>query len=190
LTSRATSSCKWIPDIFSSLIAILVACGRDPDRMVFLCTCILAQLTWLHATPIAHLRNHRYPTMVGIKCVNVRTNKLNRVIGSAETTRFTRIALYQGCVAPRHTTSHHVTPHHRSPPRFVLPRCHATTPRQCYVWVKSALQLRSTLGEAHLARTPLSVLALSDTTSHHVTPRHTTPHTAHPSVLVLSHTLR
>ncbi|TPX66944.1 hypothetical protein SpCBS45565_g04120 [Spizellomyces sp. 'palustris'] len=40
-----------------------------------------------------------YPTLLGIKVVNIRTNKVVRLIGKAETQRFLNVALYQG--APR-----------------------------------------------------------------------------------------
>lgn len=40
-----------------------------------------------------------YPTLLGIKVVNIRTNKVVRLIGKAETQRFMNLALYQG--APR-----------------------------------------------------------------------------------------
>jgi len=37
-----------------------------------------------------------YPTMVGIKVVNIHTNKVVRLIGKTETHRFLNMALYQG----------------------------------------------------------------------------------------------
>ncbi|KAI9091714.1 hypothetical protein DFS34DRAFT_584331 [Phlyctochytrium arcticum] len=40
-----------------------------------------------------------YPTILGIKVVNIRTNKVVRLIGKAETQRFMNVTLYQG--APR-----------------------------------------------------------------------------------------
>ncbi|KAI8820990.1 uncharacterized protein EV422DRAFT_496207 [Fimicolochytrium jonesii] len=40
-----------------------------------------------------------YPTLLGIKVVNITTNKVVRLIGKAETQRFMNLALYQG--APR-----------------------------------------------------------------------------------------
>ncbi|KAI9010691.1 hypothetical protein DFJ74DRAFT_685365 [Hyaloraphidium curvatum] len=37
-----------------------------------------------------------YPTLLGIKVVNIRTNKVARIIGKGETIRFMNICLYQG----------------------------------------------------------------------------------------------
>nr|KAJ3417924.1 Peptidyl-prolyl cis-trans isomerase cyp15 [Polyrhizophydium stewartii] len=37
-----------------------------------------------------------YPTLIGIKVVNIRSNKVTRLIGKSETQRFMNIALYQG----------------------------------------------------------------------------------------------
>ncbi|RKO92503.1 hypothetical protein BDK51DRAFT_36400 [Blyttiomyces helicus] len=43
-----------------------------------------------------------YPTLLGIKVVNLKTNKVVRLIGKSETQRFMNVALYQG--APRRKT--------------------------------------------------------------------------------------
>ncbi len=37
-----------------------------------------------------------YPTLVGIKVLNIHTNKVVRIIGKGESTRFMNISLYQG----------------------------------------------------------------------------------------------
>jgi peptidylprolyl isomerase domain and WD repeat-containing protein 1 len=37
-----------------------------------------------------------YPSLIGIKIVNIVTNKVSRVVGNGETLRFMNIALYQG----------------------------------------------------------------------------------------------
>jgi peptidylprolyl isomerase domain and WD repeat-containing protein 1 len=37
-----------------------------------------------------------YPTLVGIKVLNIHTNKIVRIIGKGESSRFMNISLYQG----------------------------------------------------------------------------------------------
>lgn len=46
-----------------------------------------------------------YPTMLGIKVINLTTNKLSRLLGKDETVRFLRLALYQGVPDKKVATS-------------------------------------------------------------------------------------